>query len=291
MSDIQKFKNEGDLKLTLHKQYQKQIENYFGDESKALKFLSSVVSSTQRLPKLLDCTAPSLINSFIMMAELGLMPSGVSGEAYVLPYSNKGVMEAQFQLGYQGLITLFYRAGVTAIYSDIVREHDGIEIVNGNIKHTIDPKKSNKERGKDIGAYVVITFKGSTMGKYMHADDIIAIGQKFSKSYSTSFSPWKEANDPEKWMWKKTVLKQMAKLLPKNETINKAIAEDNKDSNIQDRLEKAQVESETLKMGNLLQDGKEKNTTKEARIIKEESQDTTGDAEGIQEVIDIENRG
>lgn len=252
MSDITKFKDEGQLKITLNSQYKKQIENYFGDESKALKFLSSVVSSTQRLPKLLECTAPSLINSFIMMAELGLMPSGVSGEAYVLPYQNKGVMEAQFQLGYQGLITLFYRAGVTAIYSDIVREHDGIEIVNGNIKHTIDPKKSNKERGKDIGAYVVITFKGSTMGKYMHADDIIAIGQKFSKSFSTSFSPWKEANDPEKWMWKKTVLKQMAKLLPKNETINKAIAEDNKDSNIQDRLEKAQVESEPLKMGALL---------------------------------------
>jgi recombination protein RecT len=275
-TNIVKFNNETELKVSLHKHYKKQIENYFGDESKALKFLSSVVSSTQRLPKLMECTSSSLINSFIMMAELELMPSGVSGEAYVLPYMNRGVMEAQFQLGYQGLVTLFYRAGVTAIYSDIVREHDGIEIVNGNIVHKVDPRKSNKERGKEIGAYVVITFKGSTIGKYMHADDIIAIGQKFSKSYNTSFTPWKSENDLEKWMWKKTVLKQMAKLLPKNETINRAIAEDNKDSNISDRLEKAQVESNSLKMGNLLKSNEEK----DYHISPEENQEQNESAEG-----------
>lgn len=258
------FKNENDLKITLNTNYIKQIENYFGDKNKALKFLSSVVSSTQRLPKLMECTAPSLINSFIMMAELELMPSGVSGEAYVLPYSNRGVMEAQFQLGYQGLVTLFYRAGVTAIYADIVRENDEIELVNGNIHHKVDPKKSNKDRGKEIGAYVVITFKGETMGKYMHADDILAIGQKFSKSYSTSFSPWKTENDPEKWMWKKTVLKQMAKLLPKNETINKAIALDNQDSVMSDRVEEAKKESKQLTMGSILKENDKDNQTKKA---------------------------
>ena len=85
---------------------------------------------------ILECTPESLINSFIMMASLKLMPSGVSGEAYVLPYENrsKGICEAQFQLGYQGLVTLFYRAGVDAIYADIVREHDTIKILNGNLK-------------------------------------------------------------------------------------------------------------------------------------------------------------
>ena len=77
-----------DLKMILAVNYQKQINNYFGDERQALKFLSSVVSSVQRNPGLLECTPPSLINSFMTMAQLELMPSDVSGEAYVIPYKN-----------------------------------------------------------------------------------------------------------------------------------------------------------------------------------------------------------
>jgi len=61
----------------------------------------------------------------------------------------------------------------------------------------------------------------------MDKESIIDIGAKFSQSYNTEFSPWKEKNDPELWMWKKTVLKQSAKLVPKNEILVKAIEYDN----------------------------------------------------------------
>ena len=114
---IKLFANANDLKTVLAANYQKQIVNYFGDEKKALKFLSGVVADVQRTPKLLECTPATLINSYIVMAQLEFMPSDVSGEAYVLPYKNQGVMEAQFQLGYKGLVTLFYRAGVNPIVS------------------------------------------------------------------------------------------------------------------------------------------------------------------------------
>lgn len=248
-NQIMTFKSEVDLAGFLNKNYLVQIKNFFNDESKALKFLSGVRADVQRNPKLLDCEPMSVVNSYMTMAQLGFMPSNVSGEAYVLPYNsnNKG-MQAQFQLGYQGFVTLFYKAGVTSIFADIVRENDSIELNNGGIKHNIDPKKSMKERGNPIGAYVVINYKGQLMGKYMHGEDILAHGRKFSKSFDTDFSPWKESNDPEKWMWKKTVLKQASKLLPKNETINKAIALDNKDSIISDRLDEVKVESNKLKM-------------------------------------------
>src|SRR3990167_1366559 len=99
MSKLQIFKSENDLKVILAKQYQNQINNFFGDPQKSLEFLSNVVASVQRIPKLLECTPESLINSFMVMASLKLMPSAVSGEAYVLPYENKraGTVEAQFQ--------------------------------------------------------------------------------------------------------------------------------------------------------------------------------------------------
>lgn len=257
MSEIKPIKNEKDLKMVLATQYQKQIQNFFGDEKRALEFLSNVVASVQRTPKLMECTPESLINSFITMASLKLMPSGVSGEAYVLPYKNKGVMQAQFQLGYQGLVTLFYRAGVRSIVAEIVYENDKFEYTNGEVKHS--PDVFADDRGKPKGAYVLVELQaGGKVTKVMSAKQILEIAKKFSKSFST-FGPWSEGQDPELWMWKKTVLKQAAKLVPKNETIFKAIAEDNKDSVIADRMDKAIEDGKELTMGNLLKDGQNKN--------------------------------
>jgi recombination protein RecT len=224
------FRSETDLKATLATQYMKQIENFFGDPKLALEFLSNVVASVQRVPKLMECTPDSLLNSFVTMASLKLMPSGVSGEAFVLPYENKkrGVVEAQFQLGYQGLVTLLYRAGVRSIVAEIVRKNDPFKYENGVVHHNPDPFSDN--RGEAIGAYVIVELQaGGKITKVMSKKEILAIGEKFSMSFRSDFSPWK-SNDPELWMWKKTALKQAAKLVPKNETIYRAIAEDNRDA-------------------------------------------------------------
>ena len=84
----------------------------------------------------------------------------------------------------------------------------------------------------------------------MGKEDILAIGKKFSKSYDSNYSPWNESNDPELWMWKKTCLKQVAKLVPKNERLLKAIDYDNvEDTDFDemrknDLLEKANRQSE-----------------------------------------------
>lgn len=228
------FRNGNDLKITLSKEYQKQIENFFGDPKLALEFLSNVVASVQRTPKLLDCSPETLLNSFITMASLKLMPSGVSGEAFVLPYDNKTGMVAQFQLGYQGIVTLFYRAGVKSIVAEIVRKNDQFSYENGEVRHAPDVFSDN--RGEAIGAYVVVELMtGGKVSKVMSKKEILEIGKKFSKSFSSGFSPWDEKNDPQLWMWRKTVLKQAAKLAPKNPELMRAIEEDNKDSVLGDR--------------------------------------------------------
>ena len=255
------LRNETDLKVFLATNYMNQIKNFFGDEKQAMKFLSSVMASVQKLPKLLDCQPMTIVNSFMTMAQLGLMPSDVSGEAYVLPYGDK----AQFQLGYQGLITLFYRAGGSGIRTNIVREKDEITMINGKIQHKVNMFQSNADRGQAIGAYAIADVNGQEISKYMHKTDILDMGKKFSKSFNTDFSPWKEKNDPEGWMWQKTVLKQLMKLLPKNETINRAISLDNEDSIIADRLEAAKTDSEPLKMGNILTTNEKTNTKKDEK--------------------------
>lgn len=293
--NIVAFNSVNDLKTVLAANYRKQIENFFGDEKRALRFLSGVVSAVQRNPKLLECTPVSVINSFMTMAQLELMPSDVSGEAYVLPYNNKkkqtdeegkvkwiAVMEAQFQLGYQGLVTLFYRAGARSIVSEIVREKDEFSYINGVIRH--EPDVFSDDRGKARGAYCIVELhSGSFVSKAMSAKEILGIGKKFSKSFSSDHTPWNEANDPQLWMWRKTVLKQLAKLVPKNERLVQAIAEDNRDSTIGDRMKLAEGASASLTMGNALRNHAENNNQEKEDGTPPEGPDTDAGAEGYEE--------
>jgi recombination protein RecT len=264
--------------LDLNTVYKKQITNFLGDDKKAGKFISSIVADIQRNPKLLECTRESLVNSYMTMAQLGFMPSQISGEAYVIPYSIKGTMLAQLQIGYQGFVTLFYQAGIERITSDIVRKGDKTSFINGELRHEIDLTKSSSERGEPIGAYVRVTFRGVDNVKYMNAKDILDHAKKFSKSFDLTgkFSPWNSANDPELNMWKKTVLKQQQKFLPKNEIINKALAIDNADSIISDRLEPAKEETSSLTMGNLIKSPDENKKAKETKEDKNQTDTSQG---------------
>lgn len=216
------------FKAQLVGDYQKQVTNYFhGKKDKAMKFMSAVVYSVQKTPGLLECERTTLMHAFMAAAEYELYPSNVSGEAYVIPYKGK----AQFQLGYQGIITLLYRAGVEAVNSNIIHQKDHFEYEEG-----LDPKLVHKPdvfapggRGDAIGVYAVAVVNGQKIFKVMSKDEVLKF-REFSQSKASEYSPWNAKNDPELWMWRKTCIKQLAKSLPKNETIQKAIAEDNNES-------------------------------------------------------------
>ncbi len=75
-------------------------------------------------------------------AEYDIFPSSVSGEAYILPYGT----QAQFQLGYKGIIKLLKRAGIS-IYTDIVKENDEFELSSG-FEQNIVHKYPRNSRGK-----------------------------------------------------------------------------------------------------------------------------------------------
>lgn len=285
-TNVPSIRSENDLKVFLAKNYMAQIKNFFGNEKQAMKFLSSVMADVQKTPKLLECEPTTLINSYMTMAQLGLMPSGVSGEAYVLPYAKNSknpdgswskIMQAQFQLGYQGLITLFYKAGGQALRTEIIRKNDKFTYINGVAHHEIDFMKSNKERGEAVGAMAIATVNGHELVKVMNSVDILDMGKKFSKSFASAHTPWNEETDPELWMWKKTVLKQLGKMLPKNETIFKAIALDNEDSIISDRKMEGLVDSSKLKMGNFLKDGQENKEGEENHDQRTSAESSNGE--------------
>ena len=74
-------------------------------------------------------------------------PNTPLGQAYLIPYNNKGVMECQFQIGYKGLIDLSYRNPQMQIISaQAVYENDVFEYELG-----LNPKLEHRPALEDRG--------------------------------------------------------------------------------------------------------------------------------------------
>lgn len=236
---IQKQQNE--MKAPERKTMQQYIKSMEGEIKKALpsvitpeRFTRIVLSAISVNPKLGSCTPTSFLGAMMTSAQLGLEVNTPLGQAYVLPYLNKGVLEAQFQLGYKGLIDLAYRSGdVEVIQAHVVYENDEFECEYG-----LDPKLTHKpadtDRGEPIKVYAVFKTKSGGFGfEVMSMEDVKKHAAKYSKSYGSSYSPWK-TNFEE--MAKKTVLKRVLKYAPlksdfvraavQDETIKKDLSDD-----------------------------------------------------------------
>jgi recombination protein RecT len=179
-----------------------------------------------RTPKLAECHPESLLNSFMQSAQLGLDCGGPLGEAYLVAYYNGKVnrMEAQFQVGYRGLITLARRSGeIETIDADVVRVGD--EFVPP--RTIIDERGYRREfrhesRGSTTAAithaFAVARLKGAAYQIcVMSKEEIDAIR---SRSKSGQNGPW--VTDYAE-MAKKTVIKRLAKLLPLSPEMAEAI--------------------------------------------------------------------
>lgn len=126
-----------------------------------------------------------------------------------------------------------------------MKEGDDFGFINGVIRHTYNVFDPNRHKKPAIGAYVIVELPtGGEVHKAMGKEEILNIGKKFSKSYDTG--AWNEAKDPELWMWKKTVLKQASKLVPKNERIIIATQYDNEgDTDLEEVDKKLLLEKAT----------------------------------------------
>jgi recombination protein RecT len=157
-------------------------------------------------------------------AQLGLEPNTPLGQAYLIPYKNKGTLEAQFQIGYKGLIDLAYRSGqVKTIYAEEVYENDEFEYELG-LEPKLVHKPAIKDRGEVIYYYAVFKLVNGGEGfTVMSKEDITRHMNRFSKAANAGFSPW-QTNFSE--MAKKTVIKKVLKYAPLSTDIMRSIAQD-----------------------------------------------------------------
>lgn len=207
------------------------IRSMEGEIEKALpsvitpeRFTRMVLSALSNTPKLPECTPKSFLAAMMNAAQLGLEPNTPLGQAYLIPFKNKGTLEVQFQIGYKGLIDLAYRSGeVDIIQAQAVYENDEWECEFG-----LEPKlrhvPADTNRGDVVRYYAMFRTKTGGYGfEVMSVDDIKEHARKYSQSFGSSFSPWKTNFDA---MAKKTVLKQCLKYAPMKSDFVKAVAAD-----------------------------------------------------------------
>ena len=194
-----------------------------------VRFSRMLMTTVAKNDFLAKCDVQSIVQSAVEAAGMGLEIDG-RGQAYLVPYwnKNKGVNEAQLQIGYKGLMDLAIRAGnVSHFAADVVYRG---EVENGSfvleagteqrIVHRINPLMPElREKEEDIiGAYAVaVMVNGQKAFKFV---DRTFIEKRRSASKSKGFSPWAS------WyaeMCIKTAIKALVKTLRLSPEVQRAV--------------------------------------------------------------------
>lgn len=188
------------------------------------RFTRMALSALNTTPKLRECTPMSFLAALMNAAQLGLEPNTPLGQAYLIPYNNKGVMECQFQIGYKGLIDLRYRNPQMQIISaQAVYENDEFEYELG-LNPKLEHRPALGDRGEVRLFYGMFKLVNGGFGfEVMSKTAVDAYAREYSKAFDSSFSPWKNNYIG---MAKKTVIKQALKYAPLKTDFRKALSND-----------------------------------------------------------------
>lgn len=217
----------GSFTTTIEKYEKKNLAELLeGSSMTPAQFKQIVINELKRSPKLQEAfvrNPASLFASILHCAEMGLNPSQMVGEFFFIPYKDSITPI----LGYKGLLTLLMRSSkVKKIWSEVVYEDDDFEYELGlepKLLHT--PNHHSVRNSKNIKCiYACAKLDNEVIFKVMFKSEIQNI-INMSKVPNDLF--FNDKKDPEQWMAKKTVLKQLAKLMPKDDDrLKKAVSMD-----------------------------------------------------------------
>jgi recombination protein RecT len=182
-----------------------------------------------KMPDLVRCSKESIFRSLKEAAAYGLELNGMLGQAYLIPYNEKGVMTCHLQLGYKGLIALARRSNtIKTIAAEAIHENDifDCELASGrSIHHKIN---IFKERGEVVAYYCLVELaNGGEQFKVMSKKEIEKHRDKFSKAYNPKDpnNIWNKNFDA---MALKTCVIQALKLCPISIEAMDAVAKEEK---------------------------------------------------------------
>jgi len=225
-----------------------ELERYRGDLAVALprafpggvaRFERIVLTAVSKQPELAACTPRSIIGAAIQAAQLGLTPN-LLGQCWILPYrdNKKGVVEAQFQIGWKGLVELAGRAGIR-IDAETVYERDEFHYEYG-----LDPilrhRPADGDRGPAVRWYAVAHFRDG--GKKFAVIDRQHVEKRRAASKSPDSPAWKTWYDE---MAKGKAVRELCRTLVLSVEIAEALAVDEQVSDWRGRDDVIDVDPDT----------------------------------------------
>jgi len=222
------------MEILISPEKQKEIIKFFNSSETQKKIASSLpetvkkmgmtpqrmirllFNSIQTTPELATCSLPSILQSLIQCAIIGLEPNTPLGLAWILPCRGK----AQFILGYRGLLELCYRSK-QGIYpmAYAVYESDDFSFQYGTGKFLHHIPKGNINDDALTHVYAITKIQNDYEFLVMFRSEIDYI-RSLSPAGNSEYSPWKKFYSQ---MAMKTVLKRFLKNLPLSTEIGYAL--------------------------------------------------------------------
>lgn len=193
----------------------------------AATFTTSVLQIVNSNSMLRNAEPMSVFNAACMAATLNLPLQNGLGFAYIVPYQNRKEKktEAQFQLGYKGLIQLAQRSGqfkrlvAVPVYEKQLLAEDPI---NG---YEFDWKQKPAKDEKPIGYYAYFKLVNEfTAEIYMTTQEVHDHANRYSQTYRKGYGVW---HDNFEAMALKTVMKLLlSKQAPLSVEMQQAVLAD-----------------------------------------------------------------
>lgn len=188
---------------------QKNLAKYAASRLKPETLIRLAVFEFSRTKGLRDCSPDSIYTSLILSAQIGLEPSGIRGDAYLVPF--KGV--CTLIPGWRGLIKLARRSGaVKSFYSHLVYEGDEFDVTLGTdvkVHHKPILRQSQGVRGDIIAAYAVAKMpEGECDVEVIPVSDLEYIKSKSAGRNNPAYGDWEDQ------MFRKAPIRRLAKRLP-----------------------------------------------------------------------------
>lgn len=200
----------------------KSLASMIGNEKGAERLIRLALVAHTKIPKMRDCTHESLLRCLIECAQLNLEPFTALQQCYVIPYDDrkKNITEAQFMLGYRGIVTIAGRSGIS-LDAHVVYEKDEFECILGTAQTLKHVPNWREDRGQMIAVYAIAKYEnGLVKFDIMSKSDVDKIRKR---SKSPNNGPW--VSDFEE-MAKKSVVRRLSKYLEMNPEAKRSIEKD-----------------------------------------------------------------
>lgn len=211
------------------RQMQDQYQAAMPKGAEAAQLIRDALTCLRTTRNLDKCEPTSVLGGLMTCAQLGLRP-GVLGHAWLLPFwdrKNK-CYKAQLVIGYQGLVDLAYRSGqVASVIARTAHEHDHFEVDYGIADTIVHKPRMDGPRGNPVAYYAIVKYVSGGYSFWVMSDQEM---RSYRDQHATAknregkvFGPWV---DHFEGMAHKTVLRRLAKFMPKSVELANAIAAD-----------------------------------------------------------------